>query len=73
MLFYHDCSLNVLVSLGSSIIEDNPESLVITVPDNDKSSSREDVDYGDTKGENERQKKKVFLCISMPTILYMDS
>lgn len=58
MLFYHDCSLNVLVSLGSSIIEDNPESLVITVPDNDKSSSREDVDYGDTKGENERQKIK---------------
>lgn len=71
MLSYHDCSFNVLVSLGRSIIEDNPESLVITVPDNDKSSSREDVNYGDTKGENERQ--KVFLCINMPIILYMDS
>lgn len=43
------------------------------MPDNDKSSSGEDVEYGATKGENERHRKKVFLCINMPIILYMDS
>lgn len=56
--------LIALVSLGSSIIEDNLASLLITVPD--KSRNGEDVEYGAIKGENKRHRKKAFLCISMP-------
>lgn len=66
MLSYCNCFLIALVSLGSSIIEDNPASLLITVPDNDKSRNGEDVEYGAIKGENKRHRKKAFLCISMP-------
>lgn len=47
------------MSVGSSTIENNPASLLITVPDNDKNSSGEDVEYGATKRENFKKKISV--------------